>query len=46
MVAAKEELLKYVEKREALDGEHYRRLVMKVKRTEAEFMRIVNNRAE
>ena len=44
MSAAKAELLSYVEKREPLDEEHHRRLVAKLKRAEAEFMREFKNR--
>ncbi len=40
MNAAKHELLSYVEQRKTLDSGEYRRLITKVKRTEAEFLRI------
>ncbi len=40
MNAAREELLSYVEGRRALDGDHYRRLVQKVKKAEAEFLKM------
>jgi hypothetical protein len=40
MNAAKQELLDYVQRREKLDGERYRKLVAKVKRAEAEFMKL------
>ncbi|MGZ4814122.1 MAG: hypothetical protein ACXVZV_01845 [Terriglobales bacterium] len=42
MNAAKNALLRYVEQRKALDGDQYRRLVARVKRAEAEFMRGVS----
>jgi len=41
MNAAREELLSYVEGRRPLDRDRYQRLVQKVKKTEAEFMRVV-----
>jgi hypothetical protein len=41
MNAAREALLNYVERREQLDGEQYRRLVTRVKKAEAEFMNVV-----
>jgi hypothetical protein len=41
MNAAREALLKYVEQREQLDGEQYRRLAARVKKAEAEFMSVV-----
>jgi hypothetical protein len=43
MNAAREALLKYVEQRKSLDGEHYRRLATRVKKAEAEFMRAAYN---
>ncbi len=43
MAAAREALLKYVEQRKQLDGDHYRQLVAEVKRAEAQFMRQVND---
>jgi hypothetical protein len=42
MNSAREALLSYVEQREALDGEQYRRLVARVKKAEAEFMNVVS----
>ncbi len=39
MNAAKDELLNYVEGRKALDPHEYRRLVPRVKRAEAEFLK-------
>jgi hypothetical protein len=44
MSSAREALLSYVERREALDGEQYRRLVARVKKAEAEFMNVVSGR--
>ena len=41
MNAAREELLSYVEGRRPLDRDKYRRLVQKVKNSEAEFMSVV-----
>jgi len=43
MNAAKEALLSYVEGRTSMDGEQYRRLVARVKKTEREFMRAVED---
>ena len=43
MIRAKEALLKYVEQRKALDGDQYRKLVTRVKKTEAEFLAVVMN---
>ncbi len=39
MNAAKDELLNYVEERKALDPHEYRRLVPRVKRADAEFLK-------
>ncbi len=39
MNAAKDELLNYVEERKALDPHEYRRLVARVKRAEADFLK-------
>ncbi len=39
MAAAKAALLEYVEARQRIDGERYRRLVARVKKTETEFMK-------
>ena len=44
MNAAKDELLDYVENRKALDSAEYRRLVAKVKRAEAEFLKANSER--
>jgi len=41
MNSTREALLRYVEQREPLDGEQYRRLVARVKKAETEFMRVV-----
>lgn len=38
---AKDALLRYVQSRETLDRDHYRRLVAQVKKAEAEFMKAV-----
>ncbi len=46
MNAAKDELLTYVEERKALDAGEYRRLLAKVKRTEAEFLRVSSELGE
>jgi capsule polysaccharide export protein KpsE/RkpR len=40
MNTAKQELLEYVQRRDKLDGDRYRKLVAKVKRTEAEFIKL------
>jgi hypothetical protein len=42
MNAAKESLLSYVEQRKVLDADQYRRLVARVKKAEAEFIRAVS----
>jgi len=42
MNAAREALLSYVEQREGLDPGQYRRLVARVKRAEADFMKAVS----
>lgn len=39
---ARDTLLTYVEQQKELDREHYRRLVARVKRAEAEFLRAVS----
>ncbi len=39
MAAAKASLLEYVEARQRIDAERYRRLVARVKKTETEFMK-------
>lgn len=41
---AKDALLNYVESRETLDGDLYRRLVARVKKAEAEFLKAVSNK--
>ncbi len=46
MNAAKDELLSYVERRKALDAAEYRRLVTKVKKAEAEFLRASSEMGE
>ncbi len=46
MLAAKEALLGYVEGRDALDRDDYRRLVARVKKAEAEFLEEVEDRDE
>ena len=43
MNAAKDALLKYVESGGALDHEHYSRLVARVKRAEADFMKALSD---
>jgi len=42
MSAAKDALLDYVESRETLDADEYRRLVARVKRAEREFMKTIS----
>jgi hypothetical protein len=43
MNAAKEALLKYVESGESVDHDHYSRLVARVKRAEADFMKALSD---
>lgn len=43
MNSARKALLNYVEQRTELDGEQYRRLVARVKKAEAEFMRVISS---
>lgn len=46
MNAAREALLAYVEQRKALDADEYRRLVARVKKAEAEFLRATSTAGE
>ena len=43
MNAAKDALLKYVESGDSVDHDHYSRLVARVKRAEAEFMKALSD---
>ena len=40
---AKDALLNYVESQKTLDRDHYRRLVARVRKTEAEFMKAISD---
>ena len=42
MNAAQEALLKYIEKRELIDRDSHRRLVARLKKTQAEFLKAIS----
>jgi hypothetical protein len=46
MNAAKDELLKYVEKQSTIDHDHHRRLVARVKKAQAEFLIAISELGE
>jgi hypothetical protein len=46
MNAAKDELLKYVETQSTIDRDHHRRLVARLKKAQAEFLKAVSELRE
>ena len=46
MNAAKEALLKYIEKRQAIDRDHHGRLVAKLKKAQADFLKAISELGE
>jgi hypothetical protein len=46
MNAAKDELLKYVEKHNTIDRDHHRRLIARLKKAQAEFLKAISELGE
>jgi hypothetical protein len=42
MIAAKDALLNYIEGRKTIDRDHHRRLVARLKKAQAEFLRAIS----